>query len=105
VLASQPPAIERRGNVIRVVGPAPCYLVCDDCGARLMGPRTSGRPSDPSGVMDALRERYGAGYVTWTLPGVLSLMLDEAAEYLHSRDARSGLDFGCSWQKMRDLQR
>jgi hypothetical protein len=51
-----------------------------------------------------LLERYGDGYAAWTSPGSLPPMLDEAAEYLSSRQARDGLDFG-TWQKMRDLQR
>lgn len=54
--------------------------------------------------MDALRERYGDGYAAWISPGALPGMLDDAAEYLSSREARGGLDFG-AWRKMRDLQR
>ncbi|MEN4397404.1 hypothetical protein [Mycolicibacterium conceptionense] len=54
--------------------------------------------------MDALRERYGDGYASWTSPGALPAMLDDAAEYLSSSEARGGVDFG-TWQKMRELQR
>ncbi|UHJ58635.1 hypothetical protein LT337_32830 (plasmid) [Mycolicibacterium fortuitum] len=54
--------------------------------------------------MDALRERYGDGYASWTSPESLSGLLDDAAEYLSSREAREGVDFG-TWQKMRELQR
>lgn len=105
MLPPQPPAVQRRGNVVRVVGPPPCHLVCDACVARLMGPpHAGGRVSNPSGVMDAIRERHGVGYASWTSPGSLPPMLDEAAEYLSSREARDGVDFG-TWQKMRGLQR
>lgn len=105
MLPSQPPpAVRRRGNVVRVVGPYPCYLVCDACAARLLGPRTGGKVSNPAGVMDALRERYGDGYASWTSSGALPAMLDDAAEYLSSSEARGGVDFG-TWQKMRELQR
>lgn len=104
MLPSQPTAVQRRRNVVRVVGPRPCYLVCDACAARLMGPRTGGRASNPSGVMDALCERYGVGYATWTSPESLPPLLDEVADYLSSREARDRVDFG-TWQKMRDLQR
>lgn len=104
MLPSQPPVVQRRGSVVRVVGPRRCYLVCDACVARLMGLPAGGRASNPSGVRDVLRERYGDGYAAWTSPGSLPPMLDEAAEYLSSRQARDGLDFG-TWQKMRDLQR
>lgn len=104
MLPSQSPTVQRRGSMVRVVGPPPCYLVCDACVAGLMGPPAGGRPSNPSGVRDALRERYGDGYAAWTSPGSLPPMLDEAAEYLSSREARDGLDFS-TWQKMRDLQR
>ncbi len=90
--------------MVTVVGPPPCYLVCDGCASTLMGPRTDGKVSNPSGVMDALRERYGDGYAAWISPGALPGMLDDAAEYLSSREARGGLDFG-AWRKMRDLQR
>jgi len=69
-----------------------------------MGPRSGGKPSNPSGVRDALRERYGDGYAEWASPGALPGMLDDAGEYLSSREARGGLDFG-TWQKMRELQR
>jgi len=31
-------------------------------------------------------------------------LLNEAAEYLGSHEARDGMDFG-TWQKVRDLQR
>ncbi|MEX7469080.1 hypothetical protein AB4Z39_05135 [Mycobacterium adipatum] len=54
--------------------------------------------------MDALRERYGDGYASWASPGSLPALLDDAAEYLSSREARGGVDFG-TWQKMRELQR
>lgn len=78
--------------------------MCDACVASLLGPRTSGKVSNPSGVTDALRERYGDGYASWTSPGSLPALLDDAAEYLSSREARDGVDFG-TWQKMQDLQR
>lgn len=104
MLPSQPPSVQRRGNVVTVVGPFPCYLVCEACVASLLGPRTSGKVSNPSGVMDALRERYGDGYASWASPGSLPALLDDAAEYLSSREARGGVDFG-TWQKMRELQR
>ncbi len=104
MLPSQQPAVRRRGNVVRVIGPCPCYLVCDACAASRLGPLTGGRVSNPSGVMDALRERYGDGYASWTSSGALAAMLDDAAEYLSSREARDGMDFG-AWQKVRDLQR
>lgn len=103
MLPSQPPTVQRRGNVVRVVGPYPCYLVCNACAASLLGPRTGGKVSNPSGVMDALREHYGDGYASWTSPGSLPGLLDDAAKYLSSREARDGMDFG-TWQKMRDLQ-
>ncbi|WP_193606176.1 hypothetical protein [Mycobacteroides abscessus] len=54
-------------------------------------------------MRDALRERYGDGYASWTSPGSLPGLLNEAAEYLSSREARDGVDFG-TWQKMRELQ-
>lgn len=41
-------------------------LVCDGCASTLMGPRTDGKVSNPSGTRDALRERYGDGYAAWT---------------------------------------
>ncbi|MBE5477878.1 hypothetical protein E3G68_005226 [Mycobacteroides abscessus] len=103
MLPSQPPTVQRQGNVVRVIGPFPCYLVCDDCVARLLGQPTGGRASNPAGVRDALRERYGDGYASWTSPGSLPGLLNEAAEYLSSREARDGVDFG-TWQKMRELQ-
>lgn len=103
VLPSQQQVVQRRGNVVKVVGPPPCYLVCDVCVANLMGPRTDGRPANPSGVRDALLEHYGDGYVVWTSPGSLPPLLDDAAKYLKSREARDGVDFG-TWQKLRDLQ-
>lgn len=96
--------MQRRGNVVTVVGPYPCYLVCDACVARLLGQRADGKASNPSGVRDALRERYGEGYASWTSRESLPGLLDDAAEYLGSREARDGMDFG-TWQKMQDLQR
>lgn len=104
MLPSRPPAVRRRGNVVRVVGPFPCYLVCDACAARLLGRRSDGKASNPPGVRDALRERYGVNYASWTSPGALPAMLDDAAEYLSSSEARDGVDFG-TWQKLRELQR
>lgn len=104
MLPTQPPTVQRRGNMVRVVGPHPCYLVCDACTSTLMGPRVDGKASNPLGVRDALRERYGVGYASWTSPGALPALLDEAAEYLSSREARDGVDFGI-WQKMRELRR
>lgn len=104
MLPTKPPTVQRRGNVVRVVGPPPCYLVCDACTSTLLGPRTDGKVSNPLGVRDALCERYGDSYAAWTSPDALSTMLDDAAEYLSSRAARNGMDFG-TWQKMRDLQR
>lgn len=104
MLPAQPPTVQRRGNVVTVVGPPLCYLVCEACTSTLMGPLIDGKASNPSGVRDALRERYGDGYAAWTSPESLPPLLDEAAEYLSSREARHGVDFG-AWQKMRDLQR
>lgn len=104
MLPSEPPTVQRRGSVVRVVGPPPCYLVCEACSSSLMGPRTNGKVANPTGVRDALGERYGDTYAAWTSPSALTALLDEAAEYLSSREARDGLDFG-TWQKMRDLQR
>lgn len=104
MLPTKPLTVQRRGNVVRVVGPPPCYLVCDACTSTLLGPHADGKAWNPSGVRDALCERYGDGYAVSTSPGVLPAMPDDAAEYLGSRAARNGMDFG-TWQKMRDLQR
>lgn len=79
-------------------------MVCDKRVGRLMGPHAGGRASNPPGVRDALRERYGDGYAVWTSPGALPALLDDAAAYVRSREARDGMDVG-TWQKMRDLQR
>lgn len=102
VLPSQAPEAVKRGNATRVVGRPPCYPVCEDCVTRLMGPRVSGRTANPTGVADALRERHGLGYVTWASPWALPELLDQAAEYLRSREAREGVGFG-TWIKMQEL--
>jgi hypothetical protein len=90
VLPSEPTTIQRRKNVTTVVGPSPCYLVCDACVA-----------ANPRGVRAALDQRYGDGYAAWTSPKHLPPMLDEAATYLASHEAGECMDFG-SWQKMQD---
>lgn len=69
-----------------------------------LGPRTGGRAASPWGVRDALGERHGDTYAAWTSPSALTALLNEAAEYLGSHEARDGMDFG-TWQKVRDLQR
>ena len=104
VLPSERQVVQRRGNMVEVIGPPPCYLVCDACATRHMGRRIDGRAANPSGVRDALLERYGDGYAAWTSPESLPPLLDAAARYLSSREARGGMDFG-TWQKLRDLQR
>lgn len=83
-------------------GDHPAYLVCDPCSTRLMGKRVDRMVQNPTGVHDALRKRYGDSYGAWTSPGSLTGLLDEAAEYLGSADAREGVPFGL-WQKFRDL--
>lgn len=102
VLPSASATVQRRKNGVTVVGPPPCYLVCEDCVARLMGrSRTGGKAAHPGGVREALRERYGDGYAAWTSSRDLPPMLDEAAAYLASPEARDGVDFG-TWQRMQD---
>jgi len=102
VLPSDEPEVTLKGNAITVSGQFPVRLVCDDCVARLMGPRVNGKAANPCGVADALREQHGGSFCAWTTPNSLAPMLDEAREYLGSREARSGMDFG-TWQKMNDL--
>ena len=92
-LPTDPPIVTRREHVVTVAGPPPCYLVCNECAARAR--------HNPGGVRESLRERYGDQYATWTTPASLAPMLDEAAAYLASREARDGVDFG-TWQKMQD---
>ncbi len=103
MLPSQQQTVRRHGNGVRVVGPSPVLPGVRRVRGEPDGRQADGKATKPSGVQDALCERYGDGFARWTPTGSLPALLDEAAEYLCSREALDGVDFG-TWQKMRDLR-